>query len=80
MARTLAIAAVLAALSASTASAAETTLTHARLVDRAFTICAAASNGIARVRPALTFAGAADATAGVLVHLERLGLEVYRTI
>jgi hypothetical protein len=40
-------------------------------VDRAFTICAAASNGIARVRPALTFAGAADATAGVLVHLER---------
>lgn len=46
-------------------------LTHDQLVDRAFTICASASDGIARVRPALTFARSADALAGVLVHLRR---------
>lgn len=44
-------------------------LTRAQLVDRAFTICARASNGIARVRPARTLADSADATAAVLVHL-----------
>lgn len=50
-------------------AAGETRLTHAQLVERAFGICAAASNGIARVRPALSFDGAARATRGVLVHL-----------
>lgn len=61
------------ALGASSASAARATeaLTHGQLVDRAFTICAAASNGIARVPPALSFARSADALSGVLVHLRR---------
>jgi hypothetical protein len=55
-----------------TASAASTeTLTHDQLVDRAYAICASASNGIARVPPALTFARSAEALAGVLVHLRR---------
>lgn len=61
------------ALGASPARPADATevLTHDQLVDRAFAICASASNGIARVPPALTFARSADALTGVLVHLRR---------
>jgi hypothetical protein len=66
----LALALALGASHASPAVAAET-LTHGQLVDRAFAICASASDGIARVRPALTFAQSADALADVLVHLRR---------
>ncbi len=56
-------------VSATAAADEARSLTHAQLVERAFRICAAASNGIARVRPALAFDGAARATRGVLVHL-----------
>lgn len=46
-------------------------LTHDQLVARAYAICASASDGIARVRPALTFARSAAALTQVLVHLRR---------
>lgn len=75
MSRTVAtlVAVVGLALGAVPASAAGTaeTLSHDELVARAFTICASASNGIARVSPALSFARSADALAEVLVHLRR---------
>lgn len=64
------VALALGASPASPAGATET-LTHAQLVDRAYAICASASNGIVRVRPALTFARSADALTEVLVHLRR---------
>jgi 23S rRNA C2498 (ribose-2'-O)-methylase RlmM len=72
MARVLAAGLVLACVvAAHTAAAAEPRLTHEQLVDRAFTICARASGGIARVRPALSFAASADAIARVLRHMRR---------
>lgn len=71
MARILAVAVILVTVVADQASARESPLTRAQLTARAFTICAQASNGIARVRPAFTLADSADATAAVLVHLRR---------
>ncbi|MGL6278457.1 MAG: hypothetical protein ACRC50_02740 [Gaiella sp.] len=56
----------------------EATLSHAELVQRARVICARASNGIARVRPALSLSGAAAPLTQVTAHLRRAVRELAR--
>lgn len=71
-ARLTCLVALIAALAAADASARTSTLSHEQLVAQAFRICASASNGIAKVRPAFSLADSARATATVVAQLDRM--------
>ncbi len=47
-------------------------VSHRELVERAFAVCATASNRIGAIRPATTLRASAATTAAVIVHLQRV--------